>query len=97
MLTVLVWGYPDKVEVIFPKEMTALSPMLNVILDYTDIPQYRHDEEIQFMVPLYTPEGSSYEITVRAYKGDKMLEQHPRISVMGVSGTVLDDFRTRLR
>jgi hypothetical protein len=97
MLTVLVWGYPDKVEVIFPDEMTALSPTLNVIFDYTDIPQYRHDEEIQFMVPLYTPEGNSYEITVRAYKGDKMLEQHPRISVMGVSGTVLDDFRTRLR
>jgi hypothetical protein len=96
-LLISVWGYPDKVEVIFPEEMTALNPELNTTLDYTDIPQYRHDEKIQFMVPLYTPEGSNYEITVRAYKGDKMLEQHPRISVLGVSGTVLDDFRTRLR
>jgi hypothetical protein len=58
---------------------------------------YRHDEEIQFMVPLYTPEGHDYQITVKAYKGDKMLEEYPCISVLGVEGTVLDDVRTRLR
>ena len=54
-------------------------------------------EHLQFMVPLYTPENQNLEVTVRAYKGDKKLEDHPTISVIGVSGTVLDEFRTRLR
>ena len=35
--------------------------------------------------------------TVRAYKGDKKLEDHPQISVIGVKGSVLEDLRTRLR
>ena len=49
------------------------------------------------MVPFYTPENQTQEITVRAYKGDKRLEDHPTISVIGVSGNVLDELRTRLR
>ncbi len=97
ILRISTWGYADKVEVEFPDELTALNPELNICIDYTDLPGYRHDEALQFMIPLYTPENRSYEITVRAYKGDKMLEEHPRISVVGVEGTVLDDFRTRLR
>lgn len=97
ILTISTWGYADMVEVKFPEELTALNPDLNICIDYTDLPQHRHDEKIQFMIPLYTPENQSYEITVRAYKGDKKLEEHPRINVVGVQGTVLDDFRTRLR
>ena len=49
------------------------------------------------MVPIDAPEGESYTITVRAFKGDKKLEEHPSISTMGVDGTILDEFRTRLR
>jgi hypothetical protein len=97
ILSISAWGYVDRVEVIFPENMTQLNPDLNCTYDYTDLPMYRHDEKLQFMVPLYTPEGDGYEITVRAYKGDKMIEEHPRISVVGVQGTVLDDVRTRLR
>lgn len=97
MLTFTTWGYADRVEVIFPECMTALDPTLNKTYDYTDRPGYRTSEQLSFMVPLYTPENRKLEITVRAYKGDKKLEDHPTISVIGVSGTVLDELRTRLR
>lgn len=97
ILTFTTWGYVDRVEVIFPESMTALDPTLNKVYDYTDCPGYMITEHLQFMVPLYTPENQNLEITVRAYKGDKKLEDHPTISVIGVSGTVLDEFRTRLR
>lgn len=97
ILTFTTWGYADRVEVIFPESMTALDPTLNKVYDYTDCPGYMLTEHLQFMVPLYTPENQNLEITVRAYKGDKKLEDHPTISVIGVSGTVLDEFRTRLR
>ncbi len=97
VLTFTTWGYADRVEVIFPEAMTALDPTLNRIYDYTETPGYRITEQLPFMVPLYTPENQKMEITVRAYKGDRKLEDHPTISVIGVSGTVLDELRTRLR
>ncbi len=97
ILNFTTWGYVDRVEVIFPECMTSLDPTLNRVYDYTETPGYRITEELPFMVPLYTPENRELEITVRAYKGDKKLEDHPTISVIGVSGTVLDELRTRLR
>ena len=97
ILTFTTWGYADRVEVIFPECMTALDPTLNKVYDYTESQGYRKTEELEFMVPLYTPENQTQEITVRAYKGDKRLEDHPTISVIGVSGNVLDELRTRLR
>ena len=86
ILTFTTWGYADRVEVIFPECMTALDPTLNKVYDYTESQGYRKTEELEFMVPLYTPENQTQEITVRAYKGDKRLEDHPTISVIGVSG-----------
>ena len=65
--------------------------------DYRDKPGYRITEQLQFMVPLYTPENENFEVTVKAYKGDKKLEDHPGISVIGVKASVLEDLRTRLR
>ncbi|MCM1045765.1 MAG: InlB B-repeat-containing protein [Candidatus Gastranaerophilales bacterium] len=97
ILTITTWGYADRVEVEFPEEFLELDPGLNHTYVYTDTPAYRHTEELQFMVPLNTPENSSYTITIRAYKGGKCMEDHPSFSVVGISGTVLDDFRTRLR
>ena len=97
ILTFTVWGYADLVEVIFPEEMTRQNPELNRVYDYRDQPGYRITESIQFMVPLYTPENEQLSITVRAYKGDKKLEDHPQISVIGVKGSILEDLRTRLR
>lgn len=97
ILTFTTWGYADRVEVIFPESMTRLDPELNRNYDYKDTPGYKITEQLSFMVPLYMPENQELEITVRAYKGDKKLEEHPTISVIGVSGTVLDELRTRLR
>ncbi len=97
ILYLTVWGYPDSVEIEFPKEMTDQDPMLNKKIEYAGSPKYCQEEQLQFMIPLYTPANADYTVTVRAYKGEKRLEQYPELSVVGVSGTVLDDFRTRLR
>ncbi|MDE6925226.1 MAG: hypothetical protein K2P59_08215, partial [Acetatifactor sp.] len=97
MLNIAIWGYPDYVEIEFPAEMTEQNPELNRRIVYTGDPRYCQEEAIQFMIPLYTPANADYTVTVRAYKGDRQLEQYPELSVVEVSGTVLDDFRTRLR
>ena len=75
----------------------ALDPELNKTYDYEENPGYKNTEKLLFMIPLYTPENQKFEIIVRAYKGDKKLEDYPAISVIGVSGSVLDELRTRLR
>ena len=97
ILFISVWGYADRVEVEFPLEMTKERPDLNKVFDYSASPMYLQEEKIQFMIPLYIPENDSYEITVRAYKKDRRLEDHPEVSIVQVNGTVLDQFRTRLR
>lgn len=97
ILTFSVWGYADRVEVEFPEEMTRWNPELDQTFVYTDTPAYLQEGHLQFMIPLYTPVNQSYTITVRAYKGDSKLEEHPAVGVIQVDGTVLDEFRTRLR
>ncbi len=97
ILTIQTYGYAEKVEVEFPAEMTALNPDLNKTYYYGGEEQYRQDEEMQFMIPLHTPPKDNYVITVRAYKGDRKLEQYPTLGTISVSGNVLDELRTRLR
>lgn len=92
-----VWGYADYVEVEFPEEIRAGNPELNQVFHYEGLPDYCHEEELQFMIPLDAPENDSFTITIRAYKKNKKLEDYPAVSIMGVQGTVLDDIRTRLR
>lgn len=96
-LLISVWGYAERVEVEFPQEMTAWNPELNKTFVYTQTPAYLQEEKLQFMIPLYTPANQHYTIIVRAYKGDKKLEEYPSVSIVQVEGTVLDEFRTRLR
>lgn len=96
ILTITTYGYAERVEVEFPEELTALNPDLNRSYVY-DAPLYIQEEQLQFMIPLYVPENQNYKITVRAYKGDKRLEEHPVFSTVEVSGSVLDEIRTRLR
>ena len=96
-LFISVWGYAERVEVEFPPEMTAWNPELNKTFVYTENPGYLQEEKIQFMIPLNTPVNQHYTIIVRAYKGDKKLEEHPSVSTVQVEGTVLNEFRTRLR
>lgn len=97
ILTITTWGYADRIEVEFPAEFVALNPGLDTTYVYTEEPQYKQEEQLQFMVPLDTPANTDYTITVRAYKGDKRLEEHPSLSAIAVNGSVLDEFRTRLR
>lgn len=97
ILTFSVWGYADRVEVEFPEEMAARDPQLNRTFLYTDQPAYFHQEQIQFMIPVDTPVGQGYTVIVRAYKGDRKLEEYPAVSIVQIEGTVLDEFRTRLR
>lgn len=97
ILTITTWGYADRVEVEFPEALLALNPELNRIYVYTEKPKPIQEEQLQFMIPLYTPANENYVITVRAYKGDKKLEDYPALSTIEVDGSVLDEIRTRLR
>lgn len=97
ILHITTWGYADYVEVEFPGEMLALSPNLNKTYFYKQDAVYKQEEELRFMIPLHTPANRQYIITVRAYKGDKKLEEHPALSTLSVEGSVADELRTRLR
>ena len=94
-LNITTYGYADKVEVLFPEEMTALDPGLNTVYEY-DGTVDRQEEEYIFMVPLGTPQGE-YEITVRAWKDGQVIKKTPIIWTLGEDISVLDDIRTRLR
>ena len=97
ILYITVIGYAERVEVEFPEELTRLAPELNRTFFYSDNPEYQKGEQIQFMIPLDAVEGADYTITVRAYKGDRHLEEFPEMAVLEVNGSILDDIRTRLR
>jgi len=96
LLTIVTTGYADRVEVIFPIEMTALNPELNTIYDYSQS-TYMEEEELIFMIPLYTPELDDYKIIVRAYKNGAKLEEYPRFSTIGMKGSVLNSLRKQLQ
>jgi hypothetical protein len=96
ILIVTSYGYVDRIEVEFPKALSDLSPALNQEIVY-EIPDYKQEDSFTFMVPLYAPEKEAYTIVVRAYKGDRMLEEHPVFATLSVNGNVLEEIRTRLR
>lgn len=93
ILYITTYGYADRVEVEFPAEL----PELNRSFDYTDMQVYRQESRLQFMIPLYTPANLDYVVTVRAYKDGRQLEGSVGLSVTVEDGTVLSEFRTRLR
>lgn len=95
-LQVTVWGYAERLEIQFPEEFASEDPSLNQIFEYA-VPKESQKEEIAFMVPLYLEKSKEYQITVRAFKGDGMLERRPVLCTLRVEDTVLDEIRTRLR
>ena len=97
ILHITAIGYAERVEVEFSKEMTRMNPELNRTFLYASNPEYQKEETVQFMIPLDAAENVDYTITVRAYKGDKRLEEFPEMAVLEVKGSILDDIRTRLR
>lgn len=94
ILTVITAGYADRVEVQFPESLVLLDEGLRKKVFIYDIPEYTKEERLEFFVPLYAPEGE-YTILVSAFKGDRLLQEQPVLFT--VKGTILDDFRTRLR
>lgn len=95
LLTIVATGYVERIEVIFPEEMTALDPTLNQVYEY-EIPDFIQTEKLTFMVPLKVPEAVM-DITVRACKKEADIEQRPQLATMSVEGSVLDEVRTRLK
>lgn len=88
-------GYVDRVEVTFPEEWGRLGIDQNCQYVYK-VPEMVKREELDFMVPLYVKDGT-YQITVRAYKGNKMVTAKPQLLTVTVEGSVLAQIRTRLR
>ena len=95
ILTIISGGYVDKLVITFPEEMAKRDKTLNREIAY-ESPMYETLEEIEFMVPLYVPDGT-YAVKVQAYKEGTELENYPVWAELAVKGSVLDDFRTRLR
>ena len=94
-LNIITYGYPDKVEVIFPEEMSALDAQLNTVFVYDGMVN-RHEEKYMFMIPFRTPRGE-WEITVKAWKDGKVISKALIIWTLGEDVSILDDLRTRLR
>ena len=94
-LVITSYGYVDKVEVIFPNELTHLNPELDIVYTY-DGTVYRQEEEYEFMIPLGTPLGE-YTIIVNAWKDGEIKTCSPIIRTLGEEESVLKDIRTRLR
>lgn len=92
-LNITTIGYADTIEIIFPEKLYDDESSRKITYTY-EYPIFMQAEKLQFMIPLYAPE-KEYEITVIAYKNGIELKSKENLSV--VSGTILDDFRTRLR
>ncbi len=99
VLHIRATGYADSVEVTFPKGLTDADPELNRTFDYSELPAYEQVEDYVFMIPLYPmmQEKDSFEISVTARKGDLVLTSKPRVHVLELDGSVLDEIVTSLR
>ncbi len=89
ILTIEAWGYVERLEVEFP----AFLSVYNKTIIY-DVPKYRQTGQIQFLVPQGVETDGTYEVIIKAYKGENELEN---VEVITVEGNVLDELRTRLR
>ena len=94
-LHVQATGYVDRVEIHFPEEWNRLGVNKDCQYVYS-IPEMIRKESLEFVVPLHVQNGT-YQITVQAYKGDKILTADPQLLTIIVSGSVLDELRTRVR
>lgn len=92
VLKVSLVGFVNKVDVTFPYEMSRYDGMLSTT--HTLTPKLVDDVTQEFYIPLYSAEGG-YRVTVTAYneEGDS-LTVYPNLTIVG---SILDDFRTRLR
>lgn len=98
ILYITVYGYADRAEVTFPPDLVGEEEGLaGVVFDYSDMKIYMQESKVQFMVPLYIPAGREYNLKVRAFRGDNVLESNPALRIRSEGGNVLSEFHTRLR
>lgn len=92
VLTIKLVGFVNKVEVTFPYELSRYDDTLSTT--HTLEPKLVDDVVQEFYVPLYSAQDG-YRVTVTAYneEGDS-LTVYPNLTIVG---SILDDFRTRLR
>lgn len=92
VLKISLVGFVEKVDVTYPYEMSRYDDTLSKT--YTISPKLTDELAKEFYVPLYSAEGG-YRVTVTAYnaEGDSMTV-YPNLTIVG---SILDDFRTRLR
>lgn len=86
-------GYVDLVTITFPDTFVEHNPSINHIYEY-EFPYLMKEEEYIFNIPLGV-DDEEYEILITAYKNDEVL--YSKESLFVVSGTVLDELRTRVR
>ena len=92
VLKVLLVGFVNKVEVTFPYEMSRYDDTLSTT--HTLTPKLVDEVTQEFYVPLYSAEDG-YRVTVTAYNEEgESLTVYPNLTIVG---SILDDFRTRLR
>lgn len=95
ILHITAYGYVDKIEIIFPEELSVRAPDLNRFFEYNGS-GYIEGEHYLFMVPLGTPLGQ-YSITVNAWKAGKLKSTTAMMWTLDPDESVLHDVRTRLR
>lgn len=101
ILHVKTLGFADRIEVSFPNGLEQYTQTI----DYGGNREYEKNDEIQFMIPLYYLrdyfDGADHvddvPLTVKAFKGDMELTATPKFSVFELSGSVLEEFRDRLK
>ena len=92
VLKVSLVGFVNKVEVTFPYEMSRYDDTLSTT--HTLTPKLVDEVTQEFYVPLYSAEDG-YRVTVTAYNEEgESLTVYPNLTIVG---SILDDFRTRLR
>lgn len=94
VLKITTTGNADRVEVIFPGDLTAINPGLNKTYVYNPS-SYMKQEELTFLIPLNAP-AKSYAVTVRAYRGGVCLEKYPGF-IVKTGGNVLKHIKKHLK
>ena len=87
-------AFVDRMEIEYPEKWLRLDETLTTrVMDYTGNKELEKNETDLFYIPLYADDGE-YTIIIRAYKDGRMkMVELPVKS----SGSILNEFRTRLR
>ncbi len=96
IVKITVMGYVDKVTVTFPEEQSQLDGSLNTEMDIIPLALEARPKHT-FFVPLYGNDGSyTVEVTAFVYRGSDIFSTSV-FPDYHVGGTILDQFRTRIR